>query len=103
MKADFGVVNMVGSSSAATFQYYGLPSNNSVTWNGNNGYRGTVYAPQADFYLKGGGNPAFPYDYMGACVVNQVFMNGHFKFHFDEALKRKPPVATYIAGSWREL
>ena len=100
VSGDFGKVSS-SAGPAATFQYYGLPTNDSVTWGGNNEFRGTVYAPQATFKLNGGGSGTF--DYMGACVVNQVVMVGKFQFHYDEALKRKDPYAGYTAGTWREL
>src|SRR3974390_1378064 len=46
----------VTNVNAGSFQYYGLPSNNSVSWNGNAYYEGTVYAPEAAFSLGGSGN-----------------------------------------------
>jgi len=36
--------------------------------------------------MNGGGN-AYE-DFIGALMVNSVTMNGHFKFHYDEALSR---------------
>lgn len=101
VSGSFGEVNLAPGSFAATFQYYGLPTNDAITWTGNNEFKGTIYAPQATFTVKGGGSGN--YDYMGACVVNKVVMVGHFNFHFDEALKKKGPPASFVAGSWREL
>ncbi len=86
---------------ATQFQYYGLPSNTSLTWQGNSSYAGTVYAPEALFTLGGGGNNN--YDYQGACAVNAVNMGGNFNFHFDENLKRRGPVSGFVITSWREL
>jgi hypothetical protein len=94
-------VNAATNSKAATFQYYGLPTNSELTWGGNNFYKGTVYAPQATFTLGGGGKD--DYDYQGACVVNTVWMNGQFNFHYDEDLKRKDALSSYAAASWKEL
>jgi hypothetical protein len=102
VRASFGVVNIGASTDAATFQYYGFPNNTIVDWGGNDAYKGTVYAPQAVFTLAGGGSGA-PIDYMGACVVYQVVINGHFNFHYDENLKRKDPFSGYAPGSWLEL
>jgi len=73
-----------------TFQYYGLPSNTSVTWNGNDAYQGIVYAPQATINIGGGGN--IVYDYQGAVVANAVLLNGHFYFHYDENLRKRGPL-----------
>jgi len=101
--AVFANVNVGATGKAATFQYYGLPTNKEVTWSGNDKYKGTVYAPQATFTMGGGGSPSDVFDYQGACVVYEAVLNGHFNFHYDEDLKKKPPVAIYVAGRWREL
>ena len=96
----FLTVNNAGN--AANFQYYGLPSNTSASWSGNASYIGTVYAPEAQFTLNGGGNNSTR-NYQGSCVVKSVIMNGHFNFHYDEALKHTGPVSGYTIASWREL
>jgi hypothetical protein len=93
-----GIIN--GNGSASSFQYYGLPSNTSLKLTGNASFTGTVYAPQAAFSLGGGG--ADPHGFVGACVVNTVKMNGHFNFHYDEAL-RKLIRGPYVPCSWDEL
>jgi hypothetical protein len=92
-------VNTVGTPAA--FQYYGLPSNNSLVWNGNNNYVGTIYAPQADVSLGGGGNTIL--DYEGSIVANSASLNGHFDVHYDESLARSGPQAGYTVTSWQEL
>jgi hypothetical protein len=97
--AAFTAVNTTGN--ANSFQYYGLPTNTSMSWSGNETYVGCVYAPQAIFTCGGGGSTI--YDYQGACVVKSVNMNGHFKFHYDEGLRRRGPPTGYHANSWREL
>jgi hypothetical protein len=97
--AVFTSVNTLGN--ANSFRYFGLPSNTSVTWGGNATYVGCVYAPQANFSCGGGGSTI--YDYQGACVVKSVNMNGHFRFHYDEGLRRGGTMAGYHANSWREL
>ena len=93
------MINTTGDANA--FQYYGLPGNTSLTWSGNQTYVGTVYAPNADFVLGGGGNNN--YDYQGATVVKNVRMNGHFNVHYDENLGRRGPLGTLAMTSWREL
>jgi hypothetical protein len=98
--AEFGNVNTTTGSKAAVFQYFGLPNNTSVTWGGNQNYKGTVYAPNAVFTMGGSGQTIW--DYQGACVVKEVVLNGHFNFHYDEDLKRKDPYSGYVAGAWRE-
>ena len=93
------VINPTGY--AVNFQYYGLPSNTSVTFQGNGTYVGTLYAPQAGFQLNGGGNDVF--DFTGASVTKTVKMNGKFKFHYDEALDRIGPLRDYVITAWNEL
>jgi hypothetical protein len=97
--AAFTSVNTVGN--ANSFNYFGLPTNKSLSWSGNAQYVGTVYAPQATFDLGGGGSNVM--DYQGACVVKAVTMNGKFNFHYDEALARRGPMAGFRINSWREL
>ena len=77
-----------------------MPSNKIVTFEGNASFVGTIYAPQADLNLKGSGNNE--YDFLGACVVNTVKMNGHFHFHYDLAL-RKQVWKGYMPTTWNEL
>ena len=93
-----GIVNENGN--AQSFYYYGLPSNTSVNFGGNGGFTGAIYAPQAAFTLGGGGNNV--YDFIGASVTRNVKLNGHFNFHYDEALRKKGPGRGYIPTDWRE-
>ena len=74
-----GVMNQ--NADATKFSYYGLPGNTSVQMTGNAAFTGTIYAPNADFHLGGGGNDV--YDCVGATVTETVSMNGHFNFHYD--------------------
>jgi hypothetical protein len=77
-----------GIGLANNFYLFGLPSCTSITFGGNAAFTGGIYAPNADFYLGGGGANA--YDFVGASVTRTVTMNGHFNFHFDENLDRNP-------------
>ncbi|PYJ84869.1 MAG: hypothetical protein DME22_11125 [Verrucomicrobia bacterium] len=83
------------------FQYYGLPSVTSITYSANATYTGTIYAPQADLKLNGGGNNT--YDFVGCFVVGSLSMQGHFNVHYDEALKRFGPNRNYVITSWNEI
>jgi len=94
-----GIIN--DSGSAKNFTYYGLPTNTQFKLGANAAFTGTIYAPQCDFTLGGGGNNV--YDYAGACVVKSVTMNGKFQFHYDEALADIPTLTGYVAISWDEL
>ena len=97
---DAGVEFVIIGGVAANLAYWGLPSNTSFTFKGNASFTGIVYAPEADFTLGGGG--LNDYDFVGACVVNTIKMNGHFHFHYDEALRRKYWNG-YQAAGWNEV
>jgi hypothetical protein len=94
-----GVLNLDGN--ALSFQYLGLPSNQTLRYQGNGEFIGVVYAPDADFILGGGGNSI--YDFIGASITRTVQMNGHFQFHYDEALSTLGPVRDYIVIDWNEI
>lgn len=93
-----GIINDNGN--AASFFYFGLPSNTAVELGGNGTFTGAIYAPQAAFQLNGGGSD--PRDFIGASVTRNVRMNGHFKFHYDENLRRIGPGRGYVATNWKE-
>ena len=93
------VVNNGGTCNS--FNYFGLPSNSSITLTGNAAFLGTIYAPTANLTLSGGGNNTL--DYQGAIAVNTIGMNGHFNFHFDENLRRSGPIRGYQITSWAEM
>ncbi|MDW7979693.1 MAG: hypothetical protein RMH97_03915 [Verrucomicrobiales bacterium] len=93
-----GVVNETGN--AASFYYFGLPSNTEIKFSGNASFTGAIYAPNADFTLGGGGNNT--YDFVGASVTKTVKMNGHFNFHYDENLARIGSYRGFIPTLWTE-
>jgi hypothetical protein len=94
-----GIVNDGGY--AINCLYFGLPTNTSLSFSGNAAFTGAVYAPEAAFSLGGGGNNT--YDFVGASVTSTVTMNGHFHFHYDEALGRSNWGDGYVVNSWNEL
>jgi hypothetical protein len=94
-----GVVNSTGQ--ATNFIYYGLSSNTDLKYSGNAAFVGAVYAPNAAFTMGGGGNNT--YDFVGASVTSTATLNGHFNFHYDEALGRFGPSRGYIIASWNEI
>jgi hypothetical protein len=93
-----GVLNETGD--ASNFSYYGLPDNTKFAFSGNSALVGTIYAPQADFTLGGGGSTV--YDFIGASITKTVQMNGHYNFHYDENLQRVGP-QRWVAVSWDEI
>ncbi len=94
-----GVVNQAGN--ATNFYYYGLPGNTSLSISGNGEMIGVVYAPNANLSLSGGGNSDT--DFSGASISKSAKMNGHFKFHYDEALAKHGPNRGFVVTSWDEM
>jgi len=93
--------NTANSSGLATsFHFWGLPACTSVTFSGNAAFTGAIYAPSASFHMNGGGNNNI--DFVGAAIARSITMNGHFNFHYDEALAREGG-GGYIVGSWNEM
>jgi hypothetical protein len=91
----------VDGGTASNLSYFGTTNNTSISLSGNAAFTGTIYAPEADFSLGGGGNNT--YDFVGSSVTKSVTMNGHFNFHFDEALLRNGAARAFVANSWKEL
>jgi hypothetical protein len=95
-----GVVN--DTAQAKNFQYYGLPTNTAINLTGNGAFYGTIYAPQADFNLKGSGNNSID-DFTGSSITKTTTMTGNFNFHYDDSLRFLTTLGGYDAGSWEEL
>ncbi len=99
--ADFGGKGIANNNpDAHNFSYVGLPSNKNVKLSGNTSFTGTIYAPQAQLQLAGGGNNNM--DFVGAAVIDSVLMNGHFNLHYPEDLARKDPISGYVVKAWQE-
>jgi hypothetical protein len=94
-----GVFN--GTGQATNFVYYGLPTNRAIGLPSNGDFTGAIYAPQADLNLAGGGSTILHFS--GACVARSIGVNGHYKFHYDEALGETGPESQYVIISWVEL
>jgi len=88
---------------AGSLIVYCAPTVTSFTLNGNGQFTGVLVAPNADLAMHGGGNS--DEDFCGALMVNSVGMNGHFKFHWDEALGRMNSNnnARYLVQTWNEI
>ncbi|HYE30717.1 MAG TPA: hypothetical protein VEH27_04770 [Methylomirabilota bacterium] len=94
-----GVVNATGN--ALNFQYYGLPSNTSLSMGGNATFIGSIYAPQAAMVMNGGGSTVT--DFVGASITGSVKMNGHYNFHYDEGLGKWGPWRSFVVTQWNEI
>jgi hypothetical protein len=97
--ANFGVNNKPGY--ADNFTVLAAPSVTKVSLSGNASFTGVLVAPNADIKLNGGGNNT--YDFVGALMANSITMNGHFNFHYDEALAKKKGTGKYLITSWNEM
>ncbi len=94
--------NTVNSDATAdSFAFWGLPTCTSISFSGNASFTGSLYAPNADFTLNGGGNNTI--DFVGASITKTVRLNGHFNFHYDEALGTLGPSRGYVVTAWNEL
>ena len=82
------------------FLVYGTPNVTSITMSGNSAFIGAIYAPEAVLTLNGGGNNS---NLQGASIVKSVKLNGHYDFHYDEALASWGPAKSFTANSWQEL
>jgi hypothetical protein len=99
--AYLGGAGINNSGTASNFVYLGLPTNTRLSLPSNGDFVGSIYAPSADFVLSGGGSTI--YNFSGACVTRTISMNGHYRFHFDEALRNLGPWRDYVIVSWIEI
>jgi len=97
----FNTVNNTAPNNANNLQIFGLPTMTSFTLAGNDTFMGALYAPEANFALKGGGSGIL--DYQGAVVVSSITMNGQFRLHYDKNLSRSGPPKGYTLAYWREI
>lgn len=91
------------------FQFYGVdrPDNpdgtpaamGAVKIGGNGGFRGSVYAPNYNVDIVGGGANDTVY---GSFVGNQIVMTGVQSVHYDEALNDGGLISDYKVISWFE-
>jgi hypothetical protein len=94
-----GILNETAKT--ANFMLYGLPTCTDIKFHGNGTFYGAIYAPNADLTLSGGGSG--DQDFSGASITKSVKFNGHFRFHYDEALRRMIPGKGYTITSWNEM
>jgi hypothetical protein len=94
------VINKSGL--AGNFILYCTPGVTSMALNGNGEFVGVLVAPNVDIRMNGGGKSS-TVDFTGALVVNSVTMNGHFNFHYDEALGHLPGNGRVLVTSWEEI
>ncbi|MDD5139381.1 MAG: immunoglobulin domain-containing protein [Verrucomicrobiales bacterium] len=89
-----GIFNNV-SQYAPALKLYGLSACTSINLGRNTVWSGYLYAPSASVNFNGGGTPSVPQDVIGSLICHDVRVNGHYNFHFDEALASYEPVSFY--------
>jgi hypothetical protein len=94
-----GVLNQSGY--AWNFMLQCTPNVKNFTFNGNGEFIGVLVAPEANMTMNGGGKSNN--DFIGSLMMNSVGMNGHFSFHYDEALSRKFPNPRLLITAWNEI
>jgi hypothetical protein len=94
-----GIINY--NLDASKYSIYGMPTTHSIAISGNAAFTGVIYAPDADVTMSGGGSTV--YDIVGAIISKTANLNGHFHFHYDEALGRARIQSKYNVASWREI
>jgi|GEM_PF-4611845 len=80
-----GTADKSQSGLAQNLIFLGTENCTSVAYAGNGGFAGVIYAPSADFQLSGGGT-GVSLDFIGSSITKTIQSNGHYHFHFDEAL-----------------
>lgn len=90
-----GILNQAGY--AANFILECTDSVKTFNFNGNGTFIGVLVAPEATMTLNGGGTAQTdPVDFVGCVLMNSITLNGHFKFHYDEALSELPGSPPWI-------
>jgi hypothetical protein len=107
--ADITGNGVLNPNNPLNFQVYGvdrLPLSNgspaplgNIKIAGNGGFRGSVYAPNYEVEMVGGGNTD---SIFGAFVGNNVRMTGVQSVHYDEALADGGLISDYKVISWFE-
>jgi hypothetical protein len=102
-----GSVTIGGNSSGGgigatpvNFIFYGTANLATLSLFGTSTFIGAIYAPDSLMKLSGGGNS---YNLMGAAIVKNASIEGHYDIHYDEALSKFGPAKGFIANSWQEL
>ena len=99
-QANLGGNGVINPGVSTNFYYFGSANNTSVSLAGNGEFSGIMYAPNAAWTGNGGGNGAM--DFCGAGVFKSVTLNGHYSFHYDEALPTVGTYRGYVITSWNE-
>ncbi len=94
-----GIINQAGFASDC--KIYCTPTVTDLDFKGNGEFIGVVVAPEAHVTMDGGGH--LNNDFIGAIMCDSVTMNGHYSFHYDEALGKNAVDGRFIIGCWDEV
>ncbi|PWU21292.1 MAG: hypothetical protein C5B50_02070 [Verrucomicrobia bacterium] len=94
-----GIINQNGF--AINCEIFCIPSVTSFSFNGNGEYIGVLVAPEAHVTMHGGGHSNN--DFIGALLADSITMDGHYSFHYDEALGKNPANSRYVVTTWDEI
>ena len=94
-----GIINQSGFAANCTLNF--TPATTTLNFTGNGEFIGTIVAPEAHVNLNGGGHEVN--DFIGALMADSITMNGHYKFHYDEALGKRGAKSRFIIMSWDEV
>jgi hypothetical protein len=94
-----GSYNYSDGGKAKDLRYYGMPSNQFLSFNGNTSFVGVVYAPNAQVEMNGGGSGV---NFAGSLMASSVKLYGSYAFHYDEALAKLGSPG-FVVTSWNEL
>jgi hypothetical protein len=86
---------------AGSFIVFCASTVTSFTLAGNGTFTGVLVAPNANVSLKGSGKNND--DFSGMLMANSLSMNGHFSFHYDEALLAAANKTRWLITSWNEI
>ena len=94
-----GVFNQNGY--AQNFVCWCTDTVTDVKYAGNGEFTGILVAPNGNLTLNGGGSAVE--DFIGAVIANTIKMNGHYSFHYDEALRDLNNNGRYKITEWHEI
>jgi hypothetical protein len=94
-----GVNNQSGLAGNLVFEC--TPNVTQFKLSAGGSFLGVLIAPNAQVFLTGGASVS-SVNYCGSIMAESVKMNGHFKFHYDDALS-KIRYGRYLVTSWNEI
>ena len=98
--ASIGGNGIVNDGTADQCYIFGTSRLTTLSLSGNGEQTAAIYAPYANMSFNGGGSGGN--DFSGSAVLNSAKLNGHYNFHYDEALGRIGLWRGFTVTSWNE-